>query len=242
VISVSLVSHGHGAMVWRLVDQILACSEVTQIIVTLNIPEAVPKDLSSKVFLVKNQSPKGFGANHNAAFALANGDYYCVINPDIELVQNPFRDLLSAFSDRYIGLVAPRVMGSDGLPEDSMRYFLTPWSMVRRVLGLDSGSYSFCEFVSTAPLDWVAGMFMLFKADIYAEVGGFDEQYFMYCEDADICTRLWKSGYKVFGCLLVSVTHNARRASHWNFKHFFWHLRSMTRYLLRYLFSLPKRN
>ena len=73
MISVSLVSHGHGAMVWRLVDQLRVCPQVSQIIVTLNIPEAVPEGLDEKVLLVQNQHTKGFGENHNAAFPLEIG-------------------------------------------------------------------------------------------------------------------------------------------------------------------------
>lgn len=242
MISVSLVSHGHGAMVWRLVSQLAACPEVSQIIVTLNIPEAVPESLDGKVRLVLNQKPKGFGENHNAAFALANCRFYCVINPDIELVENPFAALMAAFSDQRVGLAAPLVVSSNGLPEDSMRRFLTPLSMAKRALGVDSGAYSLRQGGSDVTPDWVAGMFMLFRSEAYARVGGFDERYFMYCEDADICTRLWKVGYKVLGCLSASVIHNAQRVSHRSFKHLSWHLRSMARYFLSHSFSLPKKD
>lgn len=239
--TVSLVSHGHGAMVWRLVDQLVVCAEVTQVIVTLNIPEAIPVTLHDKVILIENDMPKGFGANHNAAFALANGEFYCVINPDIELTQNPFGSLGGSLADLSVGLVAPLVVGTAGVPEDSMRCFLTPRSMVKRVLGLDSGAYSVrqgdCDFTP----DWVAGMFVLFRSEAYAKVGGFDERYFMYCEDADICIRLWKAGYKVVGCLSTCVIHNAQRASHRSFKHLSWHVRSLARYFLSHSFSLPSK-
>lgn len=242
MISVSLVSHGHGAMVWRLVNQLMVCPEVSQIIVTLNIPETVPDGLDGKVLLVQNERPKGFGENHNAAFPLANGEFYCVINPDVELVENTFAALMAALRDPTIGLVAPLVVGSSGFPEDSMRRFLSPWSMMKRVLGLDSGAYLLRQGGAVLTPDWVAGMFMLFRSKAYAKVGGFDERYFMYCEDADICTRLWKAGYKVLGCLSVSVIHNAQRASHRSFKHLSWHVRSMARYFLSHSFALPKKD
>lgn len=241
MISASVVSHGHGGMVWSLVDQLVACAEVSQVIVTLNILESVPGTLDCKVFLVQNVSPKGFGANHNAAFALAKDEFYCVINPDIELTQNPFGALVGILADRRVGLAAPLVVGATGVPEDSMRRFLTPWSLVRRVLGFNSGAYSLRKNGSDIAPDWVAGMFMLFRSEAYAKVGGFDERYFMYCEDADICTRLWKAGYKVVGCLSAGVIHNAQRASHRSFKHLSWHLRSMTRYFLSHSFSLPNK-
>ena len=241
MVTVSLVSHGHGGMVWRLVDQLVVCPEVTQVIVTLNIPESSPAILNDKVMLLENVTPKGFGANHNAAFALASGEFYCVINPDIELTQNPFSALVGILADQRVGLAAPLVVGASGEAEDSMRCFLTPWSMVKRVLGFDSGAYSLCQSGSDFTPDWVAGMFMLFRSEAYAKVGGFDERYFMYCEDADICTRVWKAGYKVVGCLSASVIHNAQRASHRSIKHLSWHLRSMARYFLSHSFALPNK-
>jgi N-acetylglucosaminyl-diphospho-decaprenol L-rhamnosyltransferase len=242
MISASVVSHGHGGMVWSLVDQLVVCAEISQVIVTLNIPESVPGTLDRKVSLVQNVSPKGFGANHNAAFAIAKGEFYCVINPDIELVQNPFSSLVSVLSDRCVGLVAPSVIGAGGSPEDSMRRFLTPWSMLKRVVGFNSGAYSLRHGGSDFTPDWVAGMFMLFRSEAYAKVGGFDGRYFMYCEDADICTRLWQTGYKVVGCLSASVIHNAQRASHRSFKYLSWHLRSLARYFLSHSFSLPNKD
>lgn len=240
-VTASIVSHGHGDMVWSLLSQLVACPEIGQVIVTLNIPEAVPDGLDHKVLLVRNAAPKGFGENHNAAFALASRPFFCAINPDIELIEDPFAALLVAMNDKGVGLAAPFVVAFDGAPEDSMRSFLTPWAMVKRVLGFDSGAYPLGRSGSVFCPDWVAGMFMLFRSEAYAKVQGFDERYFMYCEDADICTRLWKAGYKVVGCLSASVIHNAQRASHRSFKHLSWHLRSMARYFLSHSFSLPNK-
>ena len=238
---VSIVSHGHGHMVWQLVEQVLHCPELQKIVLTINIPEDVPNFSDPRVDLVLNPEPKGFGANHNAAFKRNSSAFFCVLNPDIILDENPFAFLIKNLGDRRVGLVAPLVVGACGLPEDSMRRFLTPWAMVNRVLGFDSGAYSVRDGGSNFAPDWVAGMFMLFRSQAYAKVGGFDERYFMYCEDADICTRLWKAGYKVVGCLSANVIHNAQRASHRSFKHLSWHMRSMARYFWSHSFSLPKK-
>jgi N-acetylglucosaminyl-diphospho-decaprenol L-rhamnosyltransferase len=71
VISVSIASHGHGPMLPALVLQLLEFSQVTQVIVTLNIPESVSLPSDTRVRLIHNQAPLGFGANHNQAFAMA---------------------------------------------------------------------------------------------------------------------------------------------------------------------------
>lgn len=239
---ISLVSHGHGAMVQDLVEQLLKFELVSEIILMINIPEDFPVILDKRLKLIRNPEPKGFGRNHNDAFAMTDSEYFCVLNPDIVFVDDPFPVLLSRFNEKSVGLVAPIVLSSTGSIEDSMRRFLTPWSMIKRVIGKESGAYVFeQEGIDFYP-DWVAGMFMLFSAQAYKKVGGFDEQYFMYCEDADICTRLWKCGYKVIGCLSAKVIHNAQRASHRSFRHLSWHIRSMVRYFMSHSFSLPRKS
>ena len=239
-VGVSIVSHGHGTMVWRLVDQLLAFAEVSQIIVTLNIPEPVPELLDSKVMLIRNAAPKGFGANHNAAFLQCAAPYFCVLNPDIELVGNPFPVLVADLEQDRAGLCAPLVVSALGQVEDSARRFMTPWRMVLRKLGLASGAYELAMETKALYPEWVAGMFMLFKSTAYRQVGGFDEAYFMYCEDADICTRVWRHGEKVLLDPAVSVIHQAQRASRRSWQHLRWHLASMMRYFARYWGRLPR--
>lgn len=239
MINVSIVSHGHGGMVWNLANQLLAYPEVSRVILTINIPEQVPCFSSDKVVVIKNKIPKGFGANHNAAFRLCESAYFCVLNPDIELTKNPFPKLLSTFEDEGVGIVAPLVVDGFGKPEDSMRFFLSPWSLLKRVARFRSGAYVVKEGEPDFYPEWVAGMFMLFRASAYKTIEGFDERYFMYCEDADICTRLWKSGYIVVACLSASVIHRAHRASHRSLRHLMWHVRSMARYFQQHTFRLP---
>jgi GT2 family glycosyltransferase len=82
--------------------------------------------------------------------------------------------------------------------------------------------------------DWLAGMFMLFTKAGYQALGGFDENFFLYYEDVDICARIWKSGKKLRYCPDVSVIHDARRASHKNLRFFKWHFTSLIRFLLKH--------
>jgi len=238
MICVSLVSHGHGSMVTNLAKQLLTCSNVSSLIITLNIPEAFPEISDVRLQLIENVDPKGFGENHNAAFKFCKQDYFCVINPDIVLVDDPFLKMLEVFGGaENVGLVAPLVLNSAGMAEDSMRFALTPWSLLKRLSGLDSGAYAVAVGGKRFSPDWVAGMLMLFKSSIFSKLDGFDERYFMYCEDVDICTRLVNTKYKIVACLDASVIHNAQRESHHSFSHLRWHLKSMCRYFLTHSFN-----
>lgn len=239
-VCVSIVSHGHGEMVAALVGQVLLCPEVSQVVLTFNIPEQ-PFDCDDpRLLCITNASPKGFGANHNAAFAYCESDAFCVLNPDIELVGNPFPVLLPLLDRISAGVVAPCVVGPDFKPEDSMRRFLTPVSFVKRLLGLDAGVCDHAVNKALCYPDWVGGMFMLFKVVTYENLRGFDEGYFMYCEDADLCTRVWQNGKTVLGCHDVAVIHRARRASQRDARHFRWHIASLLKYWRKHLGRLPR--
>lgn len=239
-LSVSIVSHSHGAMVVSLVQSLLEFEQVDEILVTLNVPESFPEIGDSRVRVFKNSCAKGFGANHNAAFKASSGDFFCVLNPDIVLSTNPFPLLIDVLDKAVIGVVAPIVVDGKGVPEDSVRDFLTPLSLIKRILGITCRHHSTRRRIATNNPDWVAGMFMLFRSEAYSQVSGFDERYFMYCEDADICTRLWNQSLGVSLCPSVSVIHNAQRASRRNLKHLIWHITSMSRYFVTHSWRLPK--
>jgi GT2 family glycosyltransferase len=233
LIAVSIVSHGHGAMTDRLVSQLRKCPEVRQIVLTRNIPEASGMVADGLVEIIKNAAPKGFGANHNAAFVRCREPFYCVLNPDIELNGNPFSALLQCLEDGSIALVAPLIVAPGGEMEDSVRHFPTLGSLLRKALGGPDGRYAVELGQAAFSPDWVAGMFMLFRSSSYVRLGGFDERYFLYYEDVDICDRAWQAGMKVVVCPSVTAIHDARRESHRSLRHQRWHLASMMRYLWR---------
>ncbi len=241
MISISIVSHGHGLMLSPLVGGLLQWPVISKILVTLNIPELVDFPPDDRIQLIHNASPKGFGANHNQAFSLCNSEFFCVLNPDISFCENPFPKMIESFMGG-IGLVAPIVKNLDGEIEDSARRFPSPLSIFcRRIFGHCDG-YIYADGCANFYSEWVGGMCMLFKSSAYSRVGGFDEAYFMYVEDVDICTRLWKAGYKVLLCSSAIIFHDARRASRMNFHHLRWHIASLFRYFYRFLGRLPKVN
>lgn len=241
VIAVSVVSHGHGQMVARLIEALLGCPEVGQIIVTRNIPERLTIAENDRVLLIDNAVPKGFGANHNAAFASCSQPFFCPLNPDVGLWKNPFPDLLKCAARNGAALVAPMVVSPGGNVEDSARHFPTLGTLLAKALGWQDGRYD--EMRAGQPdffPEWVAGMLMLFRSEDFARLTGFDEDFFLYYEDVDICARLWRQGLKLVACPSVSVIHDARRDSRHSLRHMRWHLASMARYFWKHLGRLPK--
>lgn len=240
-IHLSVVSHGQGDLIRNLLADLDAhCrGSALRVTVTVNVPEQSevdPGQYSFPVAVLRNTRPKGFGSNHNAAFrhgqASGGADYFCVINPDVRIDHDvfiPLLDVLGAHPE--VGVIAPRVTSPEGVTEDSARPFPHPWTPVRRALfggskqDSISGSRQFCP-------DWVAGMFMLFRSDLYERLGGFDERYFLYYEDVDICGRVWLSGSKVTVEPSVTIVHAARRDSHRKLRYLLWHARGVLRFFI----------
>lgn len=239
----SVVSHGQGLLVSQLLDDLRIIDETgtIRVTLTLNIEETLPFDTEMFPFpirVVKNSSPKGFGANHNAAFQQFQADaaYFCIVNPDIRIHEAIFDVLIQGIEQqKMVGVIAPLVRNSLGQVEDSARSLPTPWSILTKALDLHRNSSFFPE-LEYAKVDWVAGMFMLYSREVFARIGGFDERYFLYYEDVNICCRLHLAGFKVVLLSAVSVEHDAQRSSHRNRKYFLWHLGSMTRFFLSLAF------
>lgn len=152
-----------------------------------------------------------------------------MLNPDICLKENPFPELIASFSNPKVALVAPKIITPEGQVEDSVRKFPTLRSLVSKAVGGSNGTYS---ALNSSP-DWVAGMFMIFRSDVFREIGGFDEKFFLYYEDVDICWRLRQKGYEIKLIPSVEVIHDARRESRKNWRYARWHLASMARYLIK---------
>ncbi len=231
MIAVSVVSHGQGALVERLVARLRAFPEVSQIIVTLNVPEPCSLQQEAGLSIISNDIPKGFGANHNAAFQLCSAPCFCVLNPDIELPANPFPELLPVLEAPEAVMAAPLVVSPSGQLEDSVRQFPTLGSLLQKILFGKRGVHSLKTNGPPFSPEWVAGMFMLFRSAAFADLAGFDEGYYMYYEDVDICWRIRRQKLHIVVCPVVHVVHDARRDSHRNFKYLRWHVSSMLRYL-----------
>lgn len=277
---ISIVSHGHGALVLRLLGQLvgLPAGSVAGVVLTLNAAESndaaqidaamADKALAKKLNLqvLRNAHPRGFGANHNQAFkaagqcfGAANTGVFCVMNPDIELMNgsvgallgapsngpqgkklhelaktevktNVVTALVAALGQAGVGLAYPVQVDATDQWLDFERALATPHAIFLRRLGFGFGF----ELGGVGGLpgqrlpDWVSGAVMAFRADVFAKLGGFDERYFMYCEDVDICLRLQLAGYTLKKAN-VSVVHHAQRRTLTNFKHLAWHVRSLLR-------------
>jgi N-acetylglucosaminyl-diphospho-decaprenol L-rhamnosyltransferase len=235
-LTLSVVSHGHRAHLNDLLADLNRLAPVSglKVVLTLNIPEPEPAAREYprlRLAFIRNRIPKGFGANHNAAFAsCCTTPWFAVLNPDLRLPSDPFAALLARL-DRAsrIGAVSPKVLNSIGVQEDHVRRNLSLLSLLRRRRGVSEPVDARIPASKPNEFYWLAGMFLLFSSEAYRDVGGFDERFYLYCEDYDICARLYSAGYALHLVPEASVIHDAQRDSHRSMKHLRWHLSSLAR-------------
>jgi GT2 family glycosyltransferase len=223
-VCLSVVSHGQGALVRRLLHDLVALRppSLGRVIITCNLPEdlEVPAAVPFEIEVIRNEVAAGFGHNHNVAFQRCSLPFFAVCNPDIRLNADPFPVLLAALATGP-ALAAPAVVSPQGELEDSARRLLTPIDVMLR---------RFHRRTDYQEPAWLAGMFLVFRADAFRRLRGFDEKFFMYCEDADICARAVLDGGGIAFCPQATVVHEARRASRYSFRPLQWHVASLLKF------------
>jgi N-acetylglucosaminyl-diphospho-decaprenol L-rhamnosyltransferase len=222
-VTVSIVSHEQWSLVQPLLDQLdrWCGASIARVVLTVNTPEAltIKSSWRFEIERIDNVRPRGFGANHNAAFSRCHTPWLLILNPDIRLDSDPLPALLTRASPDA-GLVSPRIREPGSDAAEPYRELLTPLELIRR---RKPGHRP-----PAAPA-WVAGMFMLIRREAFAHVRGFDERYFMYCEDFDLCARLRLAGWRLQAEPSVTVLHLAQRASQAALRPLLWHLASFVK-------------
>ena len=180
--------------------------------------------LRNQIKTHKNKEPLGFGENNNRGVLASTGAYIAIINPDIEILPGSLHYLLDyAKNHPECGVVVPQLLNPDLTVQYSVRSFITPHTLLSRALskGKDNTeneevSKYLCkeiDFERVQTVDWAIGAAFLLSRDWYAELGGFDTDYFLYMEDEDLCLRSWKANRPVVYYPKSKMIHNHQRAS-----------------------------
>ena len=165
----------------------------------------------------------GFGTAANRGVAATGTPYVLILNPDV-VVRRGAVDALAAALDGDGGLavVGPRVENPDGTLYPSARRFpdlgvAAGHAFVGLVRPANRFTRSYrmldADRSRAAPVDWVSGTCMLARRSAFDAVGGFDEAYFMYVEDVDLCWRFWQAGWTVGYEPAALVTHTVGASS-----------------------------
>lgn len=162
------------------------------------------------VKLIENKDNLGFSKGNNTGVVKAKGEYVCILNPDTVVTETTFKNLLNiADTKDKLGILGCQLIDGTGqfLPE-SKRNIPTPNVAIKKALGNSKQYYAnHIDKDASGQVSVFVGAFMLIKRGVYNQVGGFDEDYFMYGEDIDLSYKIEKAGYKNYYVGSEKVIH-----------------------------------
>ncbi len=190
-----------------------------------------------------NDENIGFGKAHNLILPKIDSDYHLILNPDVDFDPEILNSLIPKLStDDNLAFITPRVLNTDGSVQFLCRKHPKTKTLLNRRLKFsnrltiqDEYRESVASNKSFYP-EFIHGCFMLFKTDVLKSLGGFDERFFLYMEDADLCRRIDEEGLKAIYYPEVSIVHEHRRGSTQSFKLLLIHLYSSFLYFLKWGF------
>ena len=200
------------------------------------------RDFSSKICYISNPANTGFGAGHNLAIRKAleiASDFHIVINPDIYFEYGVIEKLLLFMnSHEDVGLVMPKVLYPSGEIQYLCKLLPTPMDLFgrrfipsKKYLEYKNNKYEFrfTDYNTIMEVPSLSGCFMFLRASILKQTGGFDERYFMYAEDLDLCRRIGEVAKTIY-YPEVCVYHKYAKESYTNKKLLKYHICSIIKY------------
>ena len=223
-VSIVIVSFNTRDLLRECLNSLLAeCAGIShEIFVVDNISRDGSADMVEQEFpqvrLIRSQVNLGFAAANNKAFPLAQGRYVVLLNSDAFLKPQALRRAIDhMYAEPGVGLGGARLVGRDGSWQPSSRLFPSLLNDFLTLSGLSTKypkSRFFGQFDRTwadqdveADVDWVPGAFSIIRGSVLQRVGYFDEAFFLYYEEVDLCRRIVHAGYGVHYWPDVEVIH-----------------------------------
>jgi len=223
-ISAIVVNYNAGVLLRNCVDSLLNCPLEVEVIVVDNASQDA--SLSSlqgldRAQIIRNTKNRGFAAACNQGIVLAKADNLLFLNPDCSFIPGTLQELLKYLhQDSKAGMAGGLLLNMDGTEQGGGRRAVpTPWRSFVRAFELSRFSHRwpklFFDFhLHKQPLpdgpievEAISGACMLVKREVLAQVGTWDEEYFLHCEDLDWCMRIRQVGWKVLFVPTAQITH-----------------------------------
>jgi GT2 family glycosyltransferase len=229
--SIIIVNYNSGDSLARCLDSIEQLEKEARVLVVDNAStdgSEKAAERSGRVTLQRNAENLGFGRAVNQGLARTEGEFVLLLNPDCELRPHALDLLVSELCRHpHSAIAGPKILDSDGAVQGSARgdptlltglfgrstlltRVFSGSKLARRNVRLDLMTG---EASSDEDVDWVSGACMMARRDMLSAVGGFDERYFLYWEDADLCRRLRGRGWSIRYVASAAVVHQVGGSS-----------------------------
>ncbi len=235
-LSVSIVNTTSRELLLACLDSLQ--SEGAELVVLDNASEDGSAEAVRERFpgvrVIAQQRRAGFGANHNAVIRATGSRYVYVLNEDTTSDDWGLERMVR-YLDAHprVAALGPRLEYPDGRHQDSAWRFPTPAVAALGLFTLGKLGVKQSESVSPRRVDWVMGAALLLRREALDEVGLFDEDFFIYSEETDLCLRLRQAGWEAHYFPEVTVVHHESQFSAgiperrinemWRSRHRYWH-------------------
>ncbi len=228
----------------KTIDSVLQISLTKHLFLIDNSPTNNLQSLANHpdTSYIKNERNIGFGAANNLIKNQTEitSTFHLVLNPDVVFEPDTIVKLihrLKAYQE--VMMIAPRVVFPNGSHQFTIRKYPTFFDLIIRKLTIFKNRIHDKEYRNeevTKPFfpEVIHGCFMLFKTEDFLKIGGFDERYFLYMEDVDLCKKIDAYGKQKMYDPSVSVSHVLMKGSSKEMKLFFYHLSSAIKYFLKW--------
>lgn len=249
--SIAIVAYNGETDVRKAVESIERCTSdrIQKTIYVIDNSEEANRlsELSeqySDVEYIKTGKNLGFGGGHNVVLDRLDSKFHAIVNPDIVLEMDAFRAILEFMQDETIGMCVPKLCDEEGNLLAVYRRELTVFDMFIRMF-LKRGfkkrqayhTMQDVDYTKSFDVPFAQGSFLVIRTELYKQLKGFDEDYFLYVEDADLCKRVNKVSRLCY-CPDAVVIHKWERGSHKSGKLLKLHLKSMFTYFRKWGWKL----
>ncbi len=245
MIHIIIVSHYHEDYIISLINKInesrFDSSSLFRIYIKDNVNSVRLRKFctNKKICYIPSVERLGFSKNNNHAVAKivvdyqvdVGQDYFLFLNPDVLVDSDTLKKLCEILAHYKYDLFTVDLYNDQNLTvrDPSVRHFpklvnfFTSYFFGYNKSIIDRSDIDYHQIV-----DWCAGSFLGMKCSVFKHIKGFDEQFFMYCEDIDICIRAKNAGYKLFYLPELKVIHFSQNDNRTLFsRNFIWHLKSV---------------
>jgi len=205
-VSVLIVNYNTAAEVIQCVQSVLQQQHLSFDIWVIDNASLDPsvarlKDtFGARIHVIENPTNVGFGAANNIGAIHASGEYLYLLNPDAQLTQaNSLSQLLAFLKDKPLcGLAGTRIIETATKREIKAAYHYPGQAHLKNTAGFTA---------LPGKIAWIQGSSMLIKKSLFDQLHGFDNDYFLYAEETDLCLRVRQAGYSIEVCEDASVEH-----------------------------------
>ncbi len=215
----------------------------------------------SQINLIINAKNIGYTRGHNKIKGKEKGRYLAIVNPDVLFNKEDSLQKMVEYLDEHldIAILGPKQINDNGkvamsvrafprfFVQTARRTFLRNWPLIKKMVDYDEMRH--LDYNEIQDVDWLQSSCVLIRRDFWEKIGGYNEDYFLFMADAEICLKAWEMGYRVVYYPRVRVYADGKRLSEGGVKEFFqsWimrqHVIDSLRYCWKHLWSPnPRRN